>query len=191
MNLLLILDVLSLKGGISLDERAVIQRCQEGELDMFEYMYDKYREDLYRFCLYLARDADAASDLFQDTWLKAIKNIGRFDSQRDFLKWLFAIAANSQKDRWRWKSRWAALLQRLDGQPSLNQLEQKRNSELLCICLDSLDDNHRIPVILHYIQGFSQEEISALLKIPPGTVKSRLHYARKKMKQEMEVAMNG
>lgn len=182
------------KGGVSLDERTIILRCQDGELELFEHLYDMYRNDLYRFCLFLAKDPDTAADIFQDTWIKAMKNIQRYDSQRDFLKWLFIIAANLQRDRWRRIKRWALLLQGLQDVevPAPEEITLGRQDrELLYRCLGNLPKMQRIPLVLHYIEGFKLEEIAELLRIPVGTVKSRLHNGKKKLKDMMEVAING
>jgi len=182
------------EGGVSLDEGTIILRCQDGELDLFEHLYDMYCNDLYRFCLFLARDPNTAGDLFQDTWVKAMKKIRSYDPQRDFRKWLFTIAANLQKDRWRWVKRWTKLLQgfqHVQG-PAPEEIAQgKQDKELLYRCLNSLPEKQRIPIVLHYIEGHKLEEIAELLKIPVGTVKSRLHNGKKRLKEMMEVAVHG
>lgn len=153
-----------------------------------------YRNDLYRFCVFLARDTDTAGDIFQDTWIKAMKNIQRYDPQRDFLKWLFAIAANLQRDRWRRVKRWTSLHQAMQAVevPAPEEITQGRQvRELLYRCLGTLPDKQRIPLVLHYIEGFKLEEIAESLRIPVGTVKSRLHNGKKRLKEMMEVAING
>ncbi len=182
------------KGGVSLDEERIILRCQAGELDLFEYLYDIYHNDLYRFCLFLARDPDAAGDIFQDTWVRAMKNIGRYDPQREFLKWLFAIAVNLQRDRWRRLKRWTLLFQGLHPVQDLDPQERAQarlDRDLLYKYLAALTDKQRIPIVLHYIEGFSLEEIAEMLTLPVGTVKSRLHYGKLRLKKMMEVASHG
>jgi len=142
----------------------------------------------------LARDKETAGDAFQDTWVKAMKNIQRYDPQRDFLKWLFTIATNLQRDRWRRIKRWALLYQGLQNHqgPTPEEIVQHRqDSDMLYSCLGTLSEKQRIPIVLHYIEGFSQDEVAELLRIPVGTVKSRLHHGKKRLKKMLEVAIHG
>ncbi|MGI6366249.1 MAG: RNA polymerase sigma factor [Bacillota bacterium] len=180
--------------GIGLAEGRIVLRCQAGELGLFEELYEMYRTDLYRFCVFLAGDPEAAGDIFQDTWVRAIKNIGRYDPQREFRKWLFAIAVNLQRDRWRRLKRWTPLFQGLHPaqDPGPEEITQTRlERDLLYDCLAALPDKQRIPIVLHYIEGFSLEEVAGLLTLPVGTVKSRLHYGKLRLKKMLEVAGHG
>lgn len=161
---------------------------------MFEQLYDRYRNDLYRFCMFLARDTEAAGDIFQDTWVRAMKNIRSYDPQRGFLNWLFAIAVNLQRDRWRRLKRWTLLFQGLHRaqEPGPEEIAQAGlDRDWLYKCLAALPNKQHIPIVLHYIEGYSIEEVAELLALPVGTVKSRLHYGKQRLKKMMEVASHG
>lgn len=123
-----------------------------------------------------------------------MNNIQRYDSQRDFLKWLYAIAANLQRDRWRRVKRWALLLQVMQAVevPVPEDITLgKQDREFLYRCLGALPEKQRTPLVLHYIEGLKLEEIAEILRIPVGTVKSRLHHGKKRLKEMMEVAIHG
>lgn len=167
-----------------------------------EILIQRYKDPLYHFCLHLCKGKGAADDLFQDTWIRVMGSIQSLDPGRPFKTWLFTIAANLYKDRWRRHKRWLGLVREyhssdlLEQQlanleadipaPGQNLLDCEQAKELRN-CLEKLADPLRIPVILHYFQEISIQEIAEILDIPPGTVKSRLHSARSKLKTIMEV----
>ncbi|MTI96290.1 MAG: sigma-70 family RNA polymerase sigma factor [Firmicutes bacterium] len=180
----------------------MIRRCQTGQLKMLEVLIQRYKDPLYHFCLHLCKGKSAADDLFQDTWVRVLANIQRLDPDRPFKTWLFTVAANLYKDRWRKRKRWLEMVKDyhiadvLEQQlanlvadtpaPDQDILDYEQASELRR-CLETLSDNLRIPVILYYFQELTVQEISQVLGIPPGTVKTRLHSARGKLKTLLEV----
>lgn len=169
---------------------------------MMEVLIRRYKDPLYHFCIHLCKGKNAADDLFQDTWIRVMANIQSLDPERPFKTWLFTIAANLYKDRWRKHKRWLGLvkdyhssdileqqlasLEASTPAPGQNLLDYEKAKELRA-CLDRLGDNLRVPIILHYFQELSVQEIAEVLDIPAGTVKSRLHSARSKIRTMLEV----
>lgn len=184
-----------------LDDSTVISRFQAGQFELCDILVDRYKEPLYSFCRKLTGSRIEADDLFQDTWVKAIRNLHRCDPEKRFINWLFTICINLYRDRYRKLSRWLKVIkshlssehldtdlagiESPDAGPGDNALKNEQE-KILRRALNSLKDSFRIPLILFYYRDFSHEEIADILAIPKGTVKSRLAAARSHLKKLVE-----
>lgn len=178
----------------------LIKLYKNGSNEAFEAIIEKYKNPLYKFCCRLTLKSYEADDLFQDTWVKAVKKINTYDESKKFETWLFTIAVNTYKDLYRRakiKLKFSFLSKdgddekikfvQSDEPPLEEQVEKKDIKEKLKRNIQKLDDIYKIPLILFYFKEFSYDDISQILKIPVGTVKSRLNYAKKKLREVMEV----
>lgn len=155
-----------------------------------ESMLDYYFADIHRLALSILQDEDAADDVAQDTFITALRQIGRYHPGTNMRAWLATIAVNLCRDRLRRRqarSRWGALwlgAQRASDTQSRN-LEARHvrheASTTLWASVNALDEKHRLPIILRYANGLSIREVADVLNIPEGTVHSRLHHACKKL----------
>lgn len=152
-----------------------------------QYIRD-YGKRLYGLCMVLCANSYEADDLYQETWLKAVKYIDRFDKTKEFEPWLTKICVNTYR----------STLRRVAKSPIFNTFpttEDKENiinsipapegedySELYA-AIDKLPEKLRITVQLFYFRNMEITSVSAVLGIPPGTVKSRLNKARNKLKE--------
>jgi len=176
-----------------MDERSIVLRYQQGETEQLDDLVLLHADSLYRFCYHLCGNADSAAELFQDTWVKALQNINKCRAEQTILGWLFTIAANLHKDKYRRHMRWLKIFSRTKLELSLiktpDDLVESERRSLVRQAVGDLDDNHRIPIMLYYFDDYSVKTISNLLAIPEGTVKSRLHQARKHLKNRLEVLL--
>jgi len=168
-------------------------RVQAGEEQALAVLMDRWKAPLYGF-LQRRGASDSAEDLFQETWLRLVRARQRFDPRRRFSTWLFQIANNLCRDRWRRRDAEHRALEsaRQETQvlmdPALDRerpdsLTQRRELHgQLAAWLDALPDRLREVLVLRYYQERSEKEISAILGIPRGTVKSRLHAAAKALR---------
>jgi RNA polymerase sigma-70 factor (ECF subfamily) len=167
-------------------------------------IFTMYRTDVYRFTLALAGDARDAEDLFQETWLRAVKAepAGPEAGGREAKAWLFTIAANAQKDLLR-KKRVRRLFFRertkaisggtADADPGWDTPGQTGRDEAVRsdvrICLRRavarLPGRERRVFVLKDIEGFRHEEIGRMLGIPEPTVRTLLHRAVKRLRREL------
>jgi len=185
-----------------LDDSTLISRCQAGQLELMDLLVDRYKKPLYSFCCKLARNRGQADDLFQDTWIKALKNIRHCMADKRFINWLFTICINLYRDRSRKYFRWLKIvkpyLSTEQMETELAQVETNeagpeektfKNAQETAVrnALAAVKDIWRIPLILYYYREFSLAEISEMLEIPEGTVKSRLAAGRNHLKKIMEV----
>ena len=174
--------------------------CQKGDVDAFEVLVEKYQKKMLNIAYRMTGDYEEASDVVQEAFLSSYRTIKKFRGEAKFSTWLYTITVNHAKNRLKQmqsRSRHEAVsiddpVESQDGPytvepasgetPIVEQLEKKEIQEKVQQCISSLDEEQREVLVLRDIQGFSYEEISDILKLPDGTVKSRLFRARDAMK---------
>ncbi len=152
----------------------------------------EYGAALTKLCLSLTNNRADAEDLYQSTWEKAIRNLKQYDSARPFEKWLFGICVNAYRDRVRrYDNR--KILQFSDNEEQERFLasipcdDGNRDEYLaLDIAVKKLKPSLREAVVLYYFRDYSVAELSEILGIPQGTVKSRLSAARAELRKELQ-----
>jgi RNA polymerase sigma-70 factor, ECF subfamily len=179
------------------DEYELILRCQAGNRQAFEELFNLYRDDVFRFSYLVVRDASLAQDVVQEAFLKVFRSIGKFQFRSSFKSWLYRVAVNEaitllrrrkiKEDldptpdfSWSQGTPGAAR----DWQPEEAVLESEEKS-MLRWAIGQLDPVHRSVVVLKYFHEFSDTEIAAVIGCPAGTVKSRLHRARELLRTAM------
>lgn len=167
--------------------------------DEFEYLLIKYEKDIYSICIRLTGNQSEAEELFQDTWLVAMEQMHSLDLKKNPRSYLIGKAIFL----WKAKKRKFARRQRIAPQinmedqsdetfyvsetPSVEWLtEQKELIHTLLEEVTKLKDKYRIVVELHYAMDLTASQIADILKIPKGTVESRLYKARKLLRNRME-----
>ena len=179
-------------------DKELIARTQAGDLSAFECLFHKYQNPIYRTALGITGDHDMAEEILQDCFLKAFRHMNHLHGDYSLLPWLYRITVNLSYDylrRHKWRS-WLAPLEDFancligadDSRVASpeKQAEREELQALIRVGIADLDINYRVVIVLHYLQGFSLEEIAYVLDCPVGTVKSRLHYARKALKRRFE-----
>ena len=158
-----------------------------------------YGKDVYGFCLRLAKNKDNADDLYQETFLKAIELSDKIDKSKNLKGLLISIAIGL----WKNNRRKYARRQRIAPEAELNEeigssiistntstpeeiVILRESYEFIRSAADKLNDKLRIPLYMYYTAGMTVEDIASALKIPQGTVKSRLYKARKNLKEVLE-----
>ncbi|NIN69385.1 MAG: sigma-70 family RNA polymerase sigma factor [Anaerolineae bacterium] len=175
-----------------LDDGELVARIREGDLDAFETLYRRYKDELYRTALAISRDRGAAEELLQDCFLRAYDHMDRVDGYASLRPWLHRIIVNLSYN-WAAKRRLRLIsiedvFDRLLMVPRTSPERAFEREELLQVvdeALRSLSMRQRVVVVLFYLQGFSLAEIAYVLDCPVGTVKSRLHNARRVLRQEL------
>lgn len=165
-------------------------------------MVEIHGKAIYGFCYNLTKNKTDTDDLYQDTFLKAMELLHKIDSQNSPKSFLMSIAVGLWKNKRRkyaWRQRIAPTDQFDDRIDSVCQVDQGLSPEEIVIeqeiCMeiqqaaDSLNDKLKIPLYMYYTAQMSISEIALALNIPDGTVKTRLHKARKAMKNILEVSI--
>ena len=154
---------------------------------MIDEYIRQYGKRLFGLCLSLCGNRHDAEDLYQDTWLKVLKEIRRYDECRPFEPWMTQICVNTYRNELRRLSR--APFVQFSSNETRDQLfatlaapEQKDHLDLYR-AIDALPEKIRLTVILFYFREMDVNQTAQTLGIPPGTVKSRLNKARKLLKE--------
>lgn len=177
---------------IEADERAWIVRCQRGDRAAFEPLVQRYMRRAAAFALGWAGNHEDALDLSQEAFARAFRSISRFDPERPFYPWFHRILRNLCINHIG-RARHSRELQMEDGmsistsEPSpADHAERAEVSRQVRAAIDRLPPQDREIVILREFQDQSYAEIAEILQIPKGTVMSRLHNARRRLKIEIE-----
>lgn len=168
------------------DERVLITRAQAGDAASYETLVNAYMDRLFRMILSVANNREDAEDALQETLLNAFHALPEFRGESSFSTWLCRIAINTTRN-WirgnmrRSSERIAKRLALVGGesprQVDLEVLENERR-RMLRAALLSLPDHYRDVLLLRHYEDLSYEQISQVLDIPIGTVRSRLAQAR-------------
>lgn len=172
------------------DER-LMTAMLNGDSNAFNVLYKRYNDRmLYYFYRMLANDKELAQDFLQDLFFKIIDKPQLFDANRKFSTWIFSIAHNMCKNEYRNKSI-RNIVEKIEDADYFSDDETITNDspyqvEDIFSCLEEFDEIHRTAFLLKYREGLSIEEISAILELPSGTVKSRLFYTRKRIQKKLQ-----
>ena len=187
-----------------MDEKQFIRLCKNGRHEYYETLITNYEKPLYRYCFHLCSNQYDAADLFQETWFKAISKLKLYNEAYSFKNWLYTIASNEFKDRYRKKTRRYAFEKRFGNQDNMKReientkaydvpadvlMEREETNLQLKREVNGLKWHYKAVVVLHYFEGRSIRDVSEVLKIPEGTVKSRLAKARAILKERMQEAL--
>ena len=157
-----------------------------------EIYFEKCSASLSNFCFSLCRNNPDSEDLFQDTWIKAIEHIEKYDETQPFERWLFKVCANTYKNSCRSAIRRKAVIFKTnEDKDAFFALIEDKNTFTdshfdLINAIEMLPVKYKIIITLKYSRDFTEKEISEILVIPEGTVKSRLYKARSLLKRRLE-----
>lgn len=180
------------------NEDELVLHMQEGSLEALGLLYDRYRQMVFRTALAITGDREAANDLLQDVFLRLYRFADHIDPQRPLEPWLYRMTANLAYTWVKRRQRWLRPLEDLvDWIAGAGKDTPHEAAELnddwreLQEALLSLPIQQRLVIVLYYLNDLSLHEISDILDIPTGTVKSRLHYGRITLKKRLGLLGDG
>ncbi|MFC1543860.1 RNA polymerase sigma factor [Gemmatimonadota bacterium] len=174
-----------------MSDEELLSNSLEGNRVAFDLLIDRYYDRLYGYLLRFLKDPEMAEDLLQETFLRVWRKRGDFKHIASFSTWIYTIAGNLARSEWRRRKRWRML--RLgpgetEDDPDIElpdpkaQTDTKVENELavraLAEAVQKLPERYRQVVILRDMQGMTYEEIAGIVRVPVGTVKSRLNRGR-------------
>ncbi len=145
---------------------------------------------LYYYIRRLVDSEEDAWDLLQEVWCRVIRNLGGMRDDAAFPAWLYTVTRNTVRNHLRDTDHFSELPDRDNDQNDSSAHDEQVlpafDAEELHRALQRLNVAHREALTLHFLEGFSLDEIAGILAIPPGTVKSRLHYAKKALRRALK-----
>jgi RNA polymerase sigma-70 factor (ECF subfamily) len=190
------------------DDNLLVEKCRKGDSRAMEILIIKYQDRIYNVILKICGNTDDAAELTQDTFVKVLQNIDKFQSRSSFYTWAFRIAVNltinyckrniklglksidaeDNQNSEQTKKALKVLLKDDKSADPATIAENKELADLILTAVMQLDDAHRAVIVLRDIEGMNYAQIADILNINLGTVKSRLSRARSQLREIMEVA---
>jgi RNA polymerase sigma-70 factor (ECF subfamily) len=173
-------------------EQLPIAKARAGDPEAWDVLFRRYQLPLYVYVFELVRDEQASLDLVQESFINAARYLGTLREDSRFGSWLFGIAHQKVIQRWRKSGRELRSFEELSDEALPEEstpaelLIQKEDEERFMLLLNELPPSHRSVLLLHYLEEFSLEQIAEVTGTSRGTVKSRLHYARKSLRKLIE-----
>lgn len=176
-----------------------IQQVRDGNPQAFEDIVDFYKDKVFQLCYRMLGDRHEAEDIAQEAFLRAYVNIHTFQMNRKFSTWLYRIATNLCIDRMRKKKPDYFLDAEVAGTEGLDMYSQLPSDtklpeeelvnlelkERIEVEIQKLPDKYRSVIVLKYIEDLSLKEISDILHLPLGTVKTRIHRGRDALRKSL------
>jgi RNA polymerase sigma-70 factor (ECF subfamily) len=185
-----------------ISDESLVLAVQNGDMAAFGRLVERYQDRLYNLVLRMVGHCEDARELTQDAFLHALEAIDRFRGQASFYTWIFRIAVNAALSHRRRASRAQFMsLQELKektgiqadipapgrtAEPPAAPLQQRELTAAVTDALALLGPDARAVIVLKDVEGCDYEQIHQILRIPMGTVKSRLHRARLELKDRLE-----
>lgn len=179
-----------------LPDRELVARCQLGEADAFNELVSRHQDRVYAAVTRFCGNGEDAADVVQRAFINAYRKISEFKGDAAFSTWIYRIAFN-QAISFRRENRRPAVSIHGKGEDGLiaepaderapgESMESEETQKKVREALDRLDEQDRQIIILKDLQGQSYDEIAAILQVPKGTVRSRLHRARMELKEKLK-----
>ena len=173
-------------------DHELVYAARDGDMLAFDALFYRYKDGIFRLGLAITKDPSAAEEIVVDTFTRAHRALGRLEPEGSLRPWLYRVAVNLSYNRRPRKNvvlstledATEEMLESHDRSPSsLAELAELRRVVLAAI--ETLGPKHRIVVVLHYLNGLNLAEIAQVVDCPVGTVKSRLHYALRRLRTHL------
>lgn len=170
----------------------LILQLKQGKLEALGGLYDRHRNLVYRTALAITGDTEVAADLLHDTFLRLYRFGHRIDPSRPIEPWLYRMTTNMAytwvKRRGRWLQALREMAEKVARESPTSPAQQVERNEAwseVRKALMRITPEKRVVVVLYYLNDLSINEIAEILALPTGTVKSRLHYGRQALREDL------
>jgi RNA polymerase sigma-70 factor (ECF subfamily) len=173
----------AVSGGRPLEETTLVQLAQRGDGDAFAELVRRYEEIAFRVAYLITRDAAEAEDASQEAFVRSYRAIGSFRLGQPFRPWFLRIVANQALNRHKAAQRRTNLIERYkfeseEGEATIEDTAAaSERSETMWRAIALLNESDQTVIYLRYFMALPENEVAAVLRCRPGTVKSRLHRA--------------
>lgn len=170
----------------------IVSSVLQGDNESFQIVVEKYYSTIFRLSRSYMHSVEEAEDVTQEVFLRAFRSLHRFKLEKQFSNWLYTIAVNYLKTRYSKILRLKDKTEQLQQEPGKSRAgpeeitEKKEQQREILSAIEQLPTKLKVPVMLYYIEEENVKNISAVLSISEENVKSRLHRARKKLREILE-----
>jgi RNA polymerase sigma-70 factor (ECF subfamily) len=172
---------------VELFEQLLVIRCQTGDDEAFTELVARYEPRLRYYLRKMGDRPEDVEDRLQDIWFDVVRGVGRLSDARAFPAWLYRIArARTALARRRSRPATVSLADSEVGDESNGDEFTEEDAAQVHAALDDLAPEHREVLVLRFLEGMSYEEIAQVVGDPLGTVKSRIHYAKRALRAVLE-----
>jgi len=181
------------------EDRKLIRRCLQQDRQAYELLLRRYQDSVYNYCLRMLRNPGLAEEVAQESFVRTLTRLDRYDERYPFSAWLFKIATNLCIDHLRKNKRIAYSLDEdvageegsyrrevaSEGPDPSEETYIRERGRLIDRAIDDLPEHYRSILLLRHQEERSYEEIAEILDLPLGTVKIRIHRAREQLKRRL------
>ena len=173
-------------------DRELVYAAREHDMLAFDALFYRYKDGIFRLGLAITKDPSAAEEIVVDTFARAHRALARLEPEGSLRPWLYRVAVNLSYNRRPRKGLVISTLE--DATEEIVQGEERSPSRLaelaelrrvVLAAIDTLGPKHKVVVVLHYLNGLNLAEIAQVVDCPIGTVKSRLHYALRRLRTHL------
>lgn len=171
-----------------LREQVLVLRYQAGDSTALEELVERYHGPLLYFVRRMLTDSRSAEDVLQNTWLAVVRDLRKLRNPDAFSPWLYRIARNKVYERLRKTTRVLPLTEEVEKAVAPEETDDFSADDAARVhqCLEKLRPAHREVLILRFLEQMSYQDIAVVVGCGLGTVRSRLHYAKRALRKEME-----
>lgn len=179
-----------------IQDELLVMKAQEGDGDALKALVTKWHPRFTRLAWRLTNQREAACDIAQDAWVAIVRGLGRLDDPARFRAWAYRIVTNKCRDWTRKRIAGRKVQRTLEAESSSSGMESKEGSQeetetvdeakRLREMLATLPDDQRAILSLYYLDDLGIAEIARVMGVPKGTIKSRLFYARDRLRRALE-----
>ena len=174
------------------NDRELVYAAREGDMQAFDALFYRYKDGIFRLALAITKDPSHAEEIVVDTFTRAHRALARLEPEGSLRPWLYRVAINLSYNR---RPRKGIVLSTIEdvtedimensasSPSSLAELAETRR--IVFAAVETLGPKHKIVVVLHYLNGLNLAEIAQVVDCPVGTVKSRLHYALRRLRTHL------
>jgi RNA polymerase sigma-70 factor (ECF subfamily) len=169
-----------------LSDEAIVKLVATKDQELFSHIIKRYQDKLMRYAVYLTGDEDKSADIVQETFIKTFINLNSFDPQKKFSSWIYRIAHNQTMNSYNRHQKQVIIPDDFEFDSGVNLEDDLIKQELqthTTKCLKQMPLIYREPLSLFFIEEKSYEEISDILRIPTGTVGTRINRAKLLLKK--------
>ena len=166
---------------VKLSDEEIVKLVSQKDQELFSHLIKRYQDKLMRYAIYLTGDEDKSADIVQETFIKTYINLNSFDPQKKFSSWIYRIAHNQAMNSFPRHQKQVTLPDDFEFDSGINLEDDLIKQEFqahTAKCLKQMPLIYREPLSLFFIEEKSYEEISDILRIPTGTVGTRINRAK-------------